>query len=61
MMTAAIQARGPGFIAQAVAAMRRFTDLTPDNDPYGENDFGAFEVEGRRLFFEIDHTPDIEH
>jgi len=24
--------------------------LTPDNDPYGERDFGAFERNGERIF-----------
>ena len=26
-----------------------------DNDPYGEHDFGAFEVEGEKLFWKIDY------
>ena len=42
-------------ITRAVAA---FSDFTPDNDPFGTRDFGAFEVEdeGRtvRLYWKID-------
>ena len=32
-----------------------FQDLTPDNDPYGERDFGAFEHNGQRIFWKIDY------
>ena len=28
---------------------------TPDNDPYGEHDFGAFEYENHKLFWKIDY------
>jgi hypothetical protein len=50
-------------ILDAVAA---FDGFDADNDPYGEGDFGAFQVEGERLFFKIDyfdrgltaHSPD---
>ena len=39
-------------ILDAVAA---FDGFDADNDPYGEGDFGALEVEGERLFFKIDY------
>ena len=50
-------------IDQAIAA---FDAFTADNDPYGEHDFGAFEVGNDRLFWKIDyydlsltgHSPD---
>lgn len=32
-----------------------FDAFTPDNDPYGERDFGAFDHEGHRIFFKIDY------
>jgi hypothetical protein len=32
-----------------------FTDFTPDNDPYGEHDFGAFTHEGKKIFWKIDY------
>ena len=34
--------------------MRTFTDFTPDNDPYGEHDFGSFELAGRKFLWKID-------
>jgi len=33
-----------------------FTDFNQDNDPYGEHDFGAFDVEGvGKVFWKIDY------
>jgi hypothetical protein len=31
-----------------------FDEFTPDNDPYGEHDFGAFDHNGIRIFWKID-------
>ena len=36
-------------------AVARFDRFDEDNDPYGEHDFGALEIEGERLFFKIDY------
>ena len=35
--------------------VERFDAFTPDNDPYGERDFGAFEHNGTRIFWKIDY------
>ena len=35
--------------------VERFSDFTPDNDPYGEHDFGAFEHAGDRILWKIDY------
>ena len=32
-----------------------FDTFTPDNDPHGERDFGAFEHNGERIFWKIDY------
>ena len=32
-----------------------FDDFKPDNDPYGEHDFGAFEVDGHKFFFKVSY------
>lgn len=32
-----------------------FDVFTPDNDPYAERDFGAFEHNGERIFWKIDY------
>ncbi len=37
-----------------LAAVRTFEAFSPDNDPYGEHDFGAVEIGGERFLFKID-------
>lgn len=60
MMTSGVNTRGATFIAKAIAAMQAFNAFDTDNDPHGEHDFGAFEVDGHRLFFKIDYySPDM--
>ncbi len=36
------------------ALVQQFADFTPDNDPYGEHDFGSVELGGNRFFWKID-------
>lgn len=55
MMTAGVQAFGPEFILLATRAVQTFSAFTDDNDPYGEHDFGAFDIAGDRLFWKIDY------
>ncbi len=55
MMTAGVQALGPEFILLATRAVQTFSAFTDDNDPYGEHDFGAFDIAGDRLFWKIDY------
>lgn len=38
-----------------VRAISKFKDFSPDNDPYGEHDFGSVEVSGEIYFFKIDY------
>ncbi len=53
--TQGVNALGTETINLAVAAMRAFDSFTPDNDPYGEHDFGSFEVAGHKLFWKIEY------
>jgi hypothetical protein len=46
--------RGSAFVALATAAVKTFDSFTPDNDPYGEHDFGAINLAGETLFWKID-------
>ena len=42
--------------------VERFAIFTPDNDTHGERDFGAFEHEGKRIFWKIDYyAPGLMH
>ena len=34
---------------------RRFDEFTPENDPYGEHDFGSIELGECRYFWKIDY------
>lgn len=54
-LTGGVQALGAAALAKAVAAVAAFSDFSEDNDPHGERDFGAFEIEGQRLFWKIDY------
>jgi hypothetical protein len=54
MLTSGVHARGAAFVAEALRAVAAFDAFTPDNDPYGEHDFGAFTVQDARLFFKLD-------
>ena len=54
MITAGVSAKGPDFIRQAADAVRSFDAFTEDNDPWGQHDFGAFELDGERIFWKID-------
>ena len=62
MLTAGVLAEGVEFTALAIATVRSFTGFSADNDPYGEHDFGAFNLAGRHLFWKIDYyAPDFLH
>ncbi len=54
VMTAAVAALPPDVHNGAILAMRKFDAFSPENDPYGEHDFGAFEHAGERFLFKID-------
>jgi hypothetical protein len=45
---------GPGIVPLVMEAVRSFDQFSPDNDPYGEHDFGAVNVLGHRVFWKID-------
>ena len=52
-LTRGVQEKGAGFMAQAMKAVMQF-DFEVEKDPYGERDFGAFTIEGERLFWKLD-------
>src|SRR5690348_13372802 len=55
MATAALNARGPEFLARVIAAVRAFSDFTAVNDPYGEHDCATLDVDGERVRWKIDY------
>ena len=54
-VTASVNAKGPEFVASAIAETAAFNDFSEDNDPHGEHDFGSFELGGEKLFWKIDY------
>ena len=47
-------------ISEVFTKVQNFTKFTEDNDPYGEHDFGSFEVAGNKVFWKIDYyTEDL--
>jgi uncharacterized protein DUF3768 len=54
VITRGVAAHGNEFINRAMAAVRAFVTFGPENDPYGEHDFGSFELDGEKLFWKID-------
>jgi hypothetical protein len=56
VVTAGIAALPFDTQAQILARVRTFDAFTADNDPYGERDFGAFDMQGvGKVFWKIDY------
>jgi hypothetical protein len=66
VLTPGVAALGPAAVSRIVKTIAVFDDFCHANDPHEEHDFGAFEVDGHKLFFKIDyfdrtltcHSPD---
>jgi hypothetical protein len=66
VITPGVAALGQEAVGRIVKTIAVFDDFCHANDPHEEHDFGAFEVDGHRLFFKIDyfdsslnqHSPD---
>ncbi len=54
-ISAGVAELGMPFAVAAAAAARAYQDFTPDNDPDGEHDLGAFTIEEQRLIWKIDY------
>ena len=54
MVTSGIQAEGAEFVLAAVKATRAFDAFSKDNDPWGEHDFGAVEINDQKVFWKLD-------
>jgi len=53
MLTRGVQ--GLKNIGRLVESIRWYSTFTPDNDPYGEHDFGTLQFEGQKIFWKIDY------
>jgi hypothetical protein len=55
VITTGVAALGHEFVDRVVRTLAVFDDFHHANDPHGEHDFGAFEVDGHALLFKIDY------
>lgn len=58
LVTTGVQDLGSEFIMRVLAAIRSYADFSDDNDPWGEHDFGATEIDDQKVFFKIDYFSD---
>ena len=48
--------------ARILECLKSYHDFTPENDPYGEHDFGAFDLDDVRIWWKFDYYDrDMEH
>jgi Protein of unknown function (DUF3768) len=55
VITPGIAALGREALDRIVKTIGMYDDFCRANEPYGEHDFGSFEVEGKTIFFKIDY------
>jgi hypothetical protein len=55
VMTSGVAALAANHLLTVLTKVTAFDSFTPDNDPYSEHDFGAFESGGERFFWKIDY------
>lgn len=53
-VTAGIAALLPDAQVEIMRRVHTFVAFTPDNDPYGEHDFGSFDYAGKTIFWKLD-------
>jgi hypothetical protein len=59
VMTAGIMALGQQAQAEILGRIRQFSRFEPENDPYGEHDFGSLSTTaGEEVFWKIDYYAD---
>jgi hypothetical protein len=55
VMTAGVNELPDCVKAAALRMVAEFNEFTEGNDPYGEHDFGSFEVANQKFFWKIDY------
>src|SRR5690242_19758976 len=66
VITPGVAALGPEAVKNIFRTIAVFDDFCRESDPHGEHDFGAFNINGEKIFFKIDyydrtlsaHSPD---
>ncbi|WP_439538909.1 DUF3768 domain-containing protein [Sphingomonas sp.] len=55
LVTAGVQSLGKAAVVLAIQMTTQFDAFTPDDDPYGEHDFGSFTLARHKLYWKIDY------
>lgn len=55
VLTRGVDSLPSGVRAMVIRQVATFVAFTSDNDPYGEHDFGNFEIAGQKFFFKIEY------
>lgn len=60
MMTRGVASLGGEMISNIINAMRQYSAWSPDNDPYGEHDFGIITLaQSQKVYFKIDYYDEL--
>ena len=54
-MTNGVRSLDGQSLEKLIKLVKEFNQFDPENDPYGEHDFGSVEFEGVKYFFKIDY------
>jgi hypothetical protein len=55
LLTPGVSELGVEELARVIEAVTSFDNFTEGDDPYGEHDFGAIDIDGTRFFWKIDY------
>lgn len=55
VLTCGVADNSPETIQEIVKAVKLFKDFNDGNDPFGEHDFGAFDINDEKYFWKIDY------
>ena len=55
VLTQCIRSNTPEDVKEIITKVRTFDSFDENNDPYGERDFGAFDYNGKKIFWKIDY------
>lgn len=54
LVTQGIQSMGEAALMEIMGKVQSFDQFGPDNDPYGEHDFGSFEYQSQTIYWKVD-------
>ena len=62
VMTNGVSSMGEEAVQKIIEAVQSFNNFTPENDPYGEHDFGKIIYDETSIYFKIDYyDPSLQY